>query len=274
MAIFSLIAMAFAIPQPFSTGNKDDGGLHVCHSKNEAFQPGEEVTYVIYYNWKFMWIPAGEVVFKVGEKDSLYHFLAYGKTYPSYEWFYKVDDRYETYATKQDLKTVKAYRDVKEGKYKKYSELHFDRDAGKVLYRMGEGPKEIEEEAELTAGDCLQDALTILYIARNLDYDRVSKGDEIPADLILDNDSYNVQFEYGGKQKKKIKNLGKFNTVQIEPTLVSSNLFNEGDKMKIWASDDNNRLPLLIESPVSVGSIKAVLKSASGLKYPIEAQIK
>ena len=37
--------------------------------------------------------------------------------------------------------------------------------------------------------------------------------------------------------------------------------------MNIWVSDDKNKVPLLIESPISVGSIKAVLKSYSGLRH-------
>jgi hypothetical protein len=37
--------------------------------------------------------------------------------------------------------------------------------------------------------------------------------------------------------------------------------------MKIWVSADQNKVPLLIESPVRVGKIKAVLQSYKGLRY-------
>ena len=40
----------------------------------------------------------------------------------------------------------------------------------------------------------------------------------------------------------------------------------------VYVSDDKNRIPLLIESPVSVGSVKAVLKNYKGLKYNMTAK--
>jgi hypothetical protein len=43
--------------------------------------------------------------------------------------------------------------------------------------------------------------------------------------------------------------------------------------MKIYVSDDQNRLPIMIESPVSVGSVKAVLQSYEGLRFPMTAKV-
>ena len=37
--------------------------------------------------------------------------------------------------------------------------------------------------------------------------------------------------------------------------------------MNIWVTNDGNKLPVLIESPLSVGSAKAVLKSYKGLRH-------
>ena len=53
----------------------------------------------------------------------------------------------------------------------------------------------------------------------------------------------------------------------FSPELVESEIFKEKNSMRIWVSADENKLPLLIESPLSVGKMKAVLKSHSGLRY-------
>jgi len=66
----------------------------------------------------------------------------------------------------------------------------------------------------------------------------------------------------------KIHGLGKQMTHRIRPQVVSGHFFNEDTRMDIYMSADNNSLPLMIESPVSVGNVKAVLKSYKGLKYP------
>ena len=62
----------------------------------------------------------------------------------------------------------------------------------------------------------------------------------------------------------------RYNTVIVSPEVISGEVFEEGTEMNIYVSDDNNRVPLLIESPVSVGSVKAVLKNYSGLKYDLK----
>ena len=59
------------------------------------------------------------------------------------------------------------------------------------------------------------------------------------------------------------------NLAEVE--LVEGYVFEEGSKMKVWFSDDQNKLPLQIESPVSIGSVKAVLLRHEGLKYPLKS---
>ena len=54
---------------------------------------------------------------------------------------------------------------------------------------------------------------------------------------------------------------------------IAGNVFKEDSKMTVWVSDDQNRIPVLIESPVSVGSVKVVLKSYKGLKYDFTAKV-
>ena len=44
-----------------------------------------------------MWLSAGEVTFKVNDMGSQYHVAVAGRTYKSYEWFFKVRDYYDTY---------------------------------------------------------------------------------------------------------------------------------------------------------------------------------
>jgi len=60
----------------------------------------------------------------------------------------------------------------------------------------------------------------------------------------------------------------------FKPQLVKNDLFPDGGEMNIWVSDDKNRLPLLIESPLSVGSVRAVLKKHKGLRNPVGSKAK
>ncbi len=68
-----------------------------------VFKTGETITYKIYYNWEFVWIPAGEVQFRVTEREDHFEFIAEGRSYPSYDSFFKVRDDYISRVGKADL---------------------------------------------------------------------------------------------------------------------------------------------------------------------------
>jgi len=117
----------------------------------------------------------------------------------------------------------------------------------------------------------MQDMVSILYHVRNFDFDTKKKGHKFPVKIFFDEEIFDLDVEYKGvKKKKKIKDLGKFDTYEFSPEVVAGEVFDEDTRMKIWVSKDGNKIPLQIESPVSIGSVKAVLKSYEGLKYPLE----
>jgi len=50
--------------------------------------------------------------------------------------------------------------------------------------------------------------------------------------------------------------------------------FEDGSEFFIWISDDRNRIPLLVESPIRVGSVRARLRRFDGLRHPMESRIR
>ena len=65
-----------------------------------------------------------------------------------------------------------------------------------------------------------------------------------------------------------------FKTIKFTPEVIAGQVFDEDTEMNVWVTDDQNRIPLLIESPVAVGSVKAVLKNYKGLRYDMTAKVK
>lgn len=104
---------------------------------------------------------------------------------------------------------------------------------------------------------------------RNINISKHKPGDLIPTRILFDETIYPIKVRYEGKYNDfEIKDLGITNTIKVIPDLVTGNVFKDGNRMHVWVSNDGNKLPLLIESPLSVGSAKAVLKSYSGLRHP------
>ena len=75
-----------------------------------------------------------------------------------------------------------------------------------------------------------------------------------------------------GKEKIKTR-YGKFNAIKIKPLLVKGTIFEGGEKMNVWLSDDPNHLLLRVESPIAVGSIKVDMMSYKNLRYPLTSFI-
>jgi len=43
--------------------------------------------------------------------------------------------------------------------------------------------------------------------------------------------------------------------------------------MTVWVSDDANHIPLRIESPISVGSVKVDMMQYKNLRYPLSSML-
>lgn len=276
IALFSLLIFglsAFTIEEVNTNTPQTAVNIEPCYMENTRFQVGEQLVYKLFYNWNFVWLSAGEVTFNVNEVDGQYHLSAVGRTYSSYEWFFKVRDYYDTYVDKQSLLPTTSIKNVNEGKYKLYNKVEFNQDEHIAVANRGKTADQTKRK-EYKVDECMHDVLSVIYYARNIKFDEMETGQSFPIKIFLDKETHALNVKYKGKEsRKKIKGYGKFNTIKFSPEVVAGEVFKEDDQMNVWVSDDQNCIPLLIESPVSVGSVKAVLKSHNGLKYDLDAYL-
>jgi len=255
-------------PATYAQQHTSDFHFNQCNPGTYAFRDGEELVYRLYYSLPPMHLSAGEVTFRVEDVGDKYIFTAFGRTYKGYEWFFKVRDYYRTEVDKATLRPLYAIRDIMEGNYKMYEEVRFDHEGNKVWVRRGTDHNHLDDGEELEVSECISDVLSLLYALRTADTDRLRRGDEIPMRLFIDKEEFSLKMTYKGKNpNKKIPGLGRFRTKVFEPQVVKGSVFKDESGMRVWVSDDANQVPMLIKSPVSVGSVKAVLKSYKNLRY-------
>jgi len=258
------------VASPQNTDGKTEFSASDCGITNSAFKAGEEVIYKIYYNWNFIWIGAGEVRFKVDDAGDEYHVVVQGRTYDSYDNFYRVRDRFETFLDKKTLMPNKFIRHVEEGSYRRYNQFLFDQDKGHVKSIQGHSA-DSNEVKDFQFDDCVHDVLSVLYYLRNLDIDKMDDGASIPVRVFLE-EEYPLNVRLVEKNKsKRIKGIGKMNTHELRTELIAGEVFKAEDQMTAFVSTDRNRVPLIIESPLTVGKMKAVLVYQNGLRYPFTA---
>jgi hypothetical protein len=238
-----------------------------CKIINKSYKSGESITYKIYYHAGLMNIGAGECTFsnKLEQYNGkpVYHVVGEGKTYKSYDWFYKVRDKYESFIDTTTNLPVKFTRNVNEGGYK-FSELAlFNHTMGNVTGTKG----------TFKISSCCQDVLSTIYWSRNIDYSKHKLEDKIPFKMYIDNQEFEIYVRYLGKEKISTE-LGTFNCVKFKPLLIEGTLFKGGEGMVVWATDDWNHIPVRVESPIVVGEIRADLIAAKGLRHGLSSWIK
>jgi hypothetical protein len=153
---------------------------------------------------------------------------------------------------------LKFVRNVQEGDHKQYENITFNRKTNTAVTNKG----------VYKVPMCVQDVLSAIYYARNINFDKYKPGDRIPFTMFLDNEVYNMYIRYLGKETIKTK-YGKFDAVKFKPLLIKGTIFEGGEKMTVWVSDDANRIPVRVESPISVGSVKVDMMGYRNLRYPL-----
>jgi len=241
-------------------------GDDFCGLPNHAFQPGESITYRVYYTLAGVYIAAGEATFtcsleKLNDKP-VYHVTGEGKTFSFYDNFFRVRDKYESFIDTSNLQPLKFIRSVNEGNFKKYENVSFNKTAHTAITNTG----------VFKTPQCVQDVLSSMYYARNINFNGYKENDTIPFSMFLDDQVYNLYIRYLGKEVVKTK-YGKFKAIKFKPLLIKGTIFEGGEKMTVWVSDDPNHIPVRVESPISVGSVKVDMMNFKNRRSPLSSLI-
>jgi hypothetical protein len=249
-----------------------------CGLKNNAFTAGEEITYELTYNWSNIpWTKVGYATFSVKEKviknKTYYHLIGTGSSYDSWDWFYKMRAIYQSYVDPVTLTPFYYKRDVQEPNY--FIDLEYKYNWKDTLaYSKFQSKRTALRYDTIKIEPCTHDLIGVLYYARNIDYTKYKAGDVIPITLLIDREIFKIYYRYLGKEVLRVKNIGRYNTIKLGVYTVEGSMFQGGENMYIWITDDLNRVALQVETPIVVGSIKAFVSNMKGLKHPLTSKLK
>lgn len=248
-----------------------------CTVKHRPFKTGEVLNYQAFYNWGFIWIHAGDVQFKVNEKfyknEPVFHLEASGNSLKNYDWLYKVRDKFQSFVDKESFRPYFFERNTYEGGYKAFEQYFYDY-SRKKLYGTIENNDVPFTRDTLNLTTCTFDVLSAVYFCRSLDFENIKVGDRTPVTTVIDNKVYNLYFRYLGKEVIENKDKKKYRCYKFSALMVEGTIFKGGEDIVVWVTDDENRIPILVEAKILVGSVKAYFLNASGLKYPITSLVK
>lgn len=237
---------------------------------NEAFEGGEFLKYNVHYGL----ITAGYATVEVKptlenvKGRNCYHIVGKGYTNSSYDWIFKVRDRYETYLDAEALVPWRFVRNIDEGDFKNYTETHFDHNTGKAYF--------VDENSKVTTFSVpanIQDVISAFYYARTWDRASLKVGDKIPLTNFLDRKVFKLEAKL--MKKENIVVSGKtYKALKMKLLVEEAGIITDGSKIDFWISDDDNKIPLRIESQLAIGSVKADLIETKNLKNPLTSLVK
>lgn len=276
MRVFQYVTRVFiSLSLLFGVMNNVSG--QECTAPNTTFKIGEEITYVLSYDWFVFWTEVGEAVITVSDTSyndtPAYRYHALGTTYPNWNWIFKVKDEFETIVDKKTLKPFASSRIIREGKYRQRDKYHYNY-PDSVAYartKTNDNPTNIDT---IPITPCTFDIMSALLYARNLDFSKYKKGESIPITVLLDKEAYPIYFRYQGIENYKLKHVGTFECVKFSVMLVEGEMFHEGENMTIWVTNDDNHIVIYAESPILVGSIKVRVSEIKNNRYPLTSKKK
>jgi hypothetical protein len=247
-----------------------------CGKDIKAFKPGEKVTYLAYYNWGFVWVHAGNVEFTVGQRTYLdkqvYDFGVTGTSLKSFDWLYKVRDRFQSLVDMKTFSPMWAERNTLEGGFKTYENYVFTA-SGKILSTVENTKKPLKRDT-LHASSCIFDVLSLVYFSRTIDFDQCKTDEKITLKSVFDNQIYSLYLRFKGRETIKAKDGKKYRCVKFAVLLIEGTMFKGGEDMNIWITDDENRIPVMVEAKILVGSVKAYLNTVEGASNEMKALVK
>ena len=134
----------------------------------QPFKSGEWLKYKISYSG---WLKAGEATMQLNkdtiDNKELFHAVAVGRTIGPINWFFKVNDRYESYFDVRDTRPYKFIRKISEGGYTKNLLIYFDHELKKAVINNKKTNKIQEANIKFNSHDLIS---IIYHLRKNFDF--------------------------------------------------------------------------------------------------------
>ncbi len=236
-----------------------------------AFDTGEWFRFRMSYSG---WMKAGNATLSVNNTSlngkPVYHVIGKGWTTGAIKWFFRVEDRYESYFDKETGLPYRFIRDIDEGGHTKNIQIDFDHKNNKAYVH---NIKHDKRSVEITEPD-VHDMVSAYYFLRNnYDTETIRIGDEIKLNMFFDNENYEFKLKFLGRETIRTK-FGKVKSLIFRPYVMAGRVFKEQESLTLWVSADKNKIPLRIKADLAVGSLRADLDAFKGLKHQFEIDFK
>ncbi|MDR0295436.1 MAG: DUF3108 domain-containing protein [Prevotellaceae bacterium] len=242
-----------------------------------AFKAGERLTLVANYKWGIISADVGEATMSL-EKESFrdtnyYVARIFVTTYKFWDNFFRIRNIYEGRFDTRTLRPYYFHCDISEDDYRRLNTIYFD-DRNYTIKASVKQNKKAKKDTVLQGTATTYDLISLFFNLQNLDFSDLKEGKIYPFSFVIDDEIFNLYYRFIGREEKNISGLGRFRCLKFAAKVVAGEVFTGDSDLVLWITDDENRIPLLMQSPIKVGTVSARLSKYANLKYPLASKIK
>ncbi|MFD3000265.1 DUF3108 domain-containing protein [Pontibacter toksunensis] len=234
---------------------------------NDSFSSGEVLKYKVHYGL----ITAADAVVEIAPNlqnvngRPCYRTTVTGKTNSSFDLFLRIRDKWESYIDTSAMVPQRFYRNIEEGNYRKRETMDFNHYNHTVVVETKKKNKPKDTDS-YKIPENVQDIVSGFYYLRTLNYDRMQVGDKLYVQGFFDEENFVMQVTYKGRETVSTK-AGDIRAIKLVPRMPKNKLFDGEDAITVYLSDDKNKIPVLIQAEMFVGSVKVNLYEYKNLKH-------
>jgi len=259
LLFYSQFVLAESLPQQ---GN-------VVKTRNLPFTVGEKLTYLI--SWSKM-IEAGVAAMEVQDGPMIdgrrsYHFVITTQSVGLVEKVYPVRHFVESFADAEGLYSNSFHLSEDLNGKKRKREITFDHKDNTARFVLNYDTPET-----YTVPEHVQDALSVLYYVRATQEFLIEKP--IVVNVFDSGKTWSVEIYTLGKERISTP-LGDFDTIKVRTYPKYEGVFMNKGEIFIWLTDDDKKIPVLMQSTIMIGSIvSTIIKVEKGkTRHDVKEQV-
>lgn len=223
---------------------------------NNAFSPGEKLTFAIRYEF----ITAGQAIMEVREGPVIngrptLELATTARSNKFIDVFFPVRDFNVSTVDRASLISLRFHQNLREGHYRVMRNTLMDYENNKYEFEKIYKGKTKQESGAISG--YVSDMLSSFFYTRTLP---LNPGDEFSIHVFYDKEIVPLHVQVLPKVETVRVAAGKFECLHLRPLITGDAIFKAKDgRMSIWLTNDERHMPVLIRSKVAVGSFDAEL---------------
>ncbi len=212
----------------------------------QKFVEGETLDYTL--TW--LKVTGGTARMTIGTHgDDAFRITSVARSSPSFSRFFRVRDEIETVVDRDDFSTTRYVK-------------RLDEDGDKIeevtVVQDGIATRTRKKVKKVRVPRPVFDPISVIYQLRTRD---LTPGKVYDLELIADGKLYAVHARVVRREKVQTP-AGTFDCVRVEPQMISGGVERQ-ERLFIWYTDDERKLPVRIRTEIKVGAITATLRGFS-----------